>query len=66
MASITRVDTYKSRCSVVIGVMVMWRPMNLQCVLLDKMGTPTLVLTKPEEHSLNRHADSPLFYVEVA
>ena len=34
--------------------------MNLQCVLLDKMGTPTLVLTKTEEHSLNRHADSIL------
>ena len=44
--------------------MVMWRPMNLQCVLLDKMGTPTLVLPKPEEHSLNRHADSDYFMLK--
>lgn len=44
--------------------MVMWRPMNLQCVLLDKMGIPTLVLTKTEEHSLNRHADSDYFMLK--
>lgn len=43
--------------------MAMWRLMNLQWVLLDKVGTSTLVLTGTEE--LGTHSIW-LFCVEVA